>query len=186
MSDTTPAGSAFVVRAPVMLALRDADAIRAAAVEAAARLHAKAAAEASVLRQSALARGVAEAAAVLAAASVTANDYLMARESELVELAFAIAHRLVTDLPSDARALALARTALSEHRDGSRLTLRAPTATAPALRAALADTGVEVREDALLGPDECVLLHPGGRTELGPLQQLRALMAAGAGLEATR
>lgn len=185
MSDTTPAGSAFVVRAPVMLALRDADAIRAAAVEAAARLHSKATVEANALRQSALARGVAEAAAVLAAASVTANDFLTAREAELVDLAFAIAHRLITDLPRDTRTLALVRTALSEHRDGSRLTLRAPTATAPILRAALANTGVEVREDALLGPDECVLLHPGGRAELGPLQQLRALMVAGADLEAT-
>lgn len=92
-----------------------------------------------------------------------------------------IARRLVADLPSDARAVALARTALAEHRDGSRLALRAPPATASVLRAAFAAHGnLDVRDDDTLGPDECVLLHPGGRTELGPLQQLRALMAASA------
>ncbi len=186
MSDAGPARSAFVVRAPALLALREANAIRTSAVEAAARLQARAEAEAEGLRRSARARGLAEAAALLASASVTANDFLAAREAELVELAFAIAHRLVTDLPRDARALALAHTALSEHRDASRLTLRAPPATAAALRASLAETGVEVSEDASLGPDECVLLHPSGRAELGPLQQLRALMAASAGPGASR
>ncbi len=179
MTDGGPAKSAFVVRAPAMLALREADAIRAAAAEAAARLHAKAEVEAEVLRRSARAHGLAEAAALLASASATAREFLAAREAEVVELAFAIAHRLIADLPRDERALALARTALSEHRDVSRLGLRAPPATAPALRAALADAGVEVREDASLGPDDCVLLHPHGRAELGPLRQLRALMAAG-------
>ena len=181
MPAAAPAESPFVVRAPALLALRDAEAIREAAVADAARLRAGAAAEAAALRQAAQADSAARAAALLASAAGAADAFLAAREAELVELAFAIAHRLIADLPGDARAVALARTALAEHRDASRLVLRAAPATASALRASLsAETGVEVREDSTLGPDECVLLHPGGRAELGPLQQFRALMAAGA------
>lgn len=176
-----PVTSAYVVRAPVPLALQDAGAIRAAAVAEAAQLRTRTAAEMAALRRTAQADSAAGAAALLASAAAAANAFLAAREAELVELAFAIARRLVADLPSDARAVALARTALAEHRDGSRLVLRVPPAIASALRAALAaEKGVEVREDPALRPDECVLLHPGGRTELGPLQQLRALMAASA------
>lgn len=172
-------GSPFVIRAPVLLALRDAEAVRAAAVKDTAQLRASAAAESAASQEAARADSAAAAAALLASAAAAADAFLAAREAELVELAFAIAHRLVADLPSDARAVALARTALAEHRDGSRLALRAPPATASVLRAAFAAHGnLEVRDDDTLGPDECVLLHPGGRTELGPLQQLRALMAA--------
>lgn len=182
--------SPFVVRAAVMRAREDAGAIRAAALREAAQLRAQAAAEAEATRRAAQARGAAEAAALLAAAGVAADAFLRAREDELGELAFAVAQRLVADMARTTRTVALVRTALAEHRDHARLSLRAPPATAAALRTALAalpgtEGRVEVQADASLRPDECVLVRPQGRTALGPLQQFRALMDgidAGAGV----
>lgn len=176
--------SAFIVRAPVMRALDDEQAVRAATARDAAAIKARAEAEADYYRQATGQAAAAEAARFLAAAQVAAEASLSAHEAELTELAFAIAHRLVADLPRNDRTISLVRTALAEHRDWLRLTVRASPPVAAALRLALGGGGkVDVQDDTSLGPDECVLIRPQGRTELGPLQQFRALMAASSAKE---
>lgn len=181
MSENVGADSPFVVRASVMRAREDAGAVRAAALRDAAQLRMQAGADADAIRRQARDNAVREASALLADASAAADAFLHAQAAELTELAFALAHRLVADLPQTTRTVALVRTALSEHRDLSRLTLRAPPGVATALRKALAATAgaegrVEVQGDPALRPDECLLVGPQGRTALGPLQQFRALM----------
>lgn len=181
MAENAAAESPFVVRASVMRAREDAGAIRTAALREAAQLRMQAGADAEAIRRTARSGAAREAASLLADAATAADGFLRAQEAELTELAFALAHRLVADLPQTTRTVALVRTALAEHRDLSRLTLRAPHAVATALRTALAATPgaanrVEVQNDPALGPDECLLVGPQGRTALGPLQQFRALM----------
>jgi flagellar biosynthesis/type III secretory pathway protein FliH len=189
MPDPLPPGSPYVLRGDTLRARADAAAIREAALADADAVRARAEAEARARAESLLgearARAMSESAALLARAAGDADALLRAREEELTALAFALAHRLVNDLPRDTRTLRLVWTALAEHRDVSRLVLRAPPATAASLRAGLCGGDgdargracpVEVVDDATLGADECVLVHPKGRTALGPLQQFRALM----------
>ncbi len=181
MAENAVPDSPFVVRAAVTLAREDAGAIRAAALREAAQLRRQAGADAEAIRRTALGNAAREAATLLADAAAAADAFLRAGEAELTGLAFALAHRLVSDLPHTTRTVALVRTALAEHRDLSRLTLRAPPAVAAALRTALAEAPgapnrVEVHSDPALRPDECLLVGPQGRTALGPLQQFRALM----------
>lgn len=181
MTEDAVADSPFVVRASVMRAREDAGTIRAAAVREATQLRVQAGADAEAIRRAARVGAAREAAALLAQAASAADGFLRAREDELADLAFALAHRLVDDIARTTRTVALVRTALAEHRDLSRLTLRAPPAIAAELRTALAATPgaagrVEVQGDPALRPDECLLVGPQGRTALGPLQQFRALM----------
>lgn len=176
-----PTPSPHVLRGPVLLALRDAESIREAARLDAAALLADAAEQATALRRAADAAAVVAAARLLTAAQHAAEQALAQQEAALTDLAFEIAARLLGDLPRTVRTAALARAAFADHADASRLAVRVAPAMAAALRGALADTAVVVAEDAALGLDDCVLLHPGGRTELGVLPQLRALFAASAG-----
>lgn len=173
--------SPHVLHGPVLLALTDAASIREVAGLKADSLLAEAAEQAAGIRRAADIAAAAAVARLLVAAQLAIDQAIARQEAALTDLAFEIAGRLLGDLPRTARTAALVRAALSDHADASRLTVRTAPALAAMLRGALADTGIVVVEDAALGPDDCVLLHPGGRTELGILPQLRALLAASAG-----
>lgn len=170
--------SPFIVRGPAVAAFRDADLVRAEAHAEAQAIREQALADADEIRRNAMEEGAHHAASLLRSTHNTADRYQRSREVEMVELAFGIAYRLVMDIPRDERTAALVRTALAEHTEWNRLRLRAHPTTAPMLRASLASSGIDVREDETLATDECVLLHPDGRTDLGPVQQFRALMSA--------
>ena len=170
--------SPHVLRGPVLLALTDAASIREATGLKAASLLAEAAEQAASIRGAAEIAGAAAAARLLTAAQLAIDQAIVRHEAALTELAFQIAARLLGDLPRTDRTAALVRAALRDHADASRLTVRAAPGIAAALRGALADTAVVVAEDAARGLDDCVQLHPGGRTELGVLPQLGALLAA--------
>ena len=176
-----PTLSPHVLRGPVLLALRDADSIREAARLEAAALLAAAAEQAATLRRAADVAAAVAAARLLSAAQLAIDQAIARQEAALTDVAFEIAARLLGDLPRTARTAALVRVALADHADASRLTVRTAPATAAVLRGTLADTAVVVAEDAALGLDDCVLLHPGGRTDLGVLPQLRALLSASTG-----
>ncbi len=121
-------------------------------------------------------------AARLAAAAAEATDqFFRAREAELIELSFAIAHRILEQLPPDVVLSSIARTAIAEHRDDLRLTLRVNPVSANGLRTALAQAGaggrVNVVADDTCQPGSCTLVHDKGRASIGLLDQFRALMA---------
>ncbi len=181
--------SPFVVRAATVAAHADAAAIRADAAAQGAALRARAEAE----RRQAVAAGHAEghaeglrsglqrAASLASDAAATVEAFLQAREAELHELAFAIAHRVLASLPPDQVLARLVAEALAEHRREVRLTLRVCPADAGPLREALASAEPEARVvvagDPAAAPGTCTLVHPGGRTRLGLVEQFRAMMA---------
>ena len=176
--------SPFVIRSASVSAMREAAVIRKAAQDEVAQLRMAAAQEAESLRAAGIERGRAEGAAAAAALTAAAEEAIASfwatREAELVDLALAIAHRIVGSMPAEVRLAAIARTALAEHKDETELVLRTSTGTAGLLRAALADCGrstLAVEEDASLAAEACVLVHRRGRTRLGLLDQFRQLMA---------
>ena len=176
--------SPLVVRAPEMRAYADAAAIRAAAEAHAARVRAEAERqredERRRGREQGLREGLAETASLAAGAASAAEAFWAEREGELQDLAFAIAHRILSALPPDDVLVRLAREAIAEHRRDVRLALRVAPYAAPALRAALEgadpDGRVLVEPDPLAAPGACTLVHPRGQTKLGLLDQFRALM----------
>lgn len=182
--------SPWVVRGEAVSALRDADGIRAEARQEAERLLTEAVRAAHILRDEArregVAQSVAEAGRLLGDAADAVRTFRRDVEEELVPLAFAIAHRILGAFPEEERLSRAVRTALDEHRHTSGLRLRADPAAAAALRKALDATAqgnavtVEIDENAR--PGGCTLIHPRGRTAVGPIDQLRSLFAAsGAG-----
>lgn len=173
-----PVHSPFIVRAGTLVAIRDAQQIKDQAARDRACVLGMAEAEANSIRLVAKQNAAASAAALLAAAAATADKFREDSEAELTDLAFAIANRLIGALPRDARTAMLVQTALTEHRDWSRLVVRVSPDVATAMRLALQSDAVEVRADETLADDACILLHPAGRTELGPVAQFRALLKA--------
>ena len=184
--------SPWIVRGESVAALRDAERIRTQARQDAERLLVDAARTAQRLgdeaRRQGAAQGAAEAAQLLADTADAVRDFRRDAETELVPLAFAIAHRILGAFPEEERLVQAVDTALQEHRTVSGLRLRAGPAAAAALRAALgaAERGkavmVEVDEEA--APGHCTLVHPRGRAAIGPLDQLRILFDANGGAAA--
>jgi flagellar biosynthesis/type III secretory pathway protein FliH len=178
--------SPWIIRGEILEALRDGEAIRAAAAAEAVQLRRAAEADAARLREQARqegrAAGEAAGAALLANAAAAIDTFRRDAEAELLPLAFAVAHRILGAFPEDERLLRAARTALDEHRGVSGLRLRAAPATAEALRAGLRQDGregaVSVDADGEMEPGRCTLVHPRGRAAVGPLDQLRALFDA--------
>ena len=168
----------LVVRGPEVQALRDAAAILAQARQ-------DAAAERDRERQRGYDDGLNKAATAAsqlfrdAAAAIAAH--WAQREQELVPLALAIAHRVLSELPPDDVLAGIARTAIAEHRRDTQLTLRAPPDAAATLQRCLARDAttahVQVQADAGLAPGRCVLSHPQGRTSIGLLEQFQAMLA---------
>lgn len=196
--------SPFIIRAPRLRASEDARAVVAEAEERAERILADADAGAGRLRADAEAESCAQAEAVLAEARARGRDEAAAeaavltartaealdrfwreREDELRDVAFAVAHRVLADLPRDQTLLRLATEAIAEHGRDTRLALKTSPDMADCLRAALSGLEfgdrVTVSPDPSLEPGECTLLHPHGRTEIGLVAQFRSMMAAGAG-----
>ena len=172
----------LVVRGPELQAVRDAAAIRAEAHEAAAAAHER---ERRRGYEDGLREAAEAATRLVGGAEAATAAYWAERERELVPLALAIAHRIVSGLPADAVLAGIARVAIAEHRQDAALTLRAAPDAAAALRHCLAGDAatahVEVQADLSLLPGSCVLSHPRGRTSLGLLDQFRAMLATAAG-----
>ena len=143
----------LVVRGPEVQALREATVIMAQAQQ-------DAAAERARERQRGYDEGLDEAAAtaslLLKDASAAVAAYWSQREQELVPLVLAIAHRVLAGLPPDDVLAGIARTAIAEHREDTRLTLRAAPEAAAALRRCLAGdvatAHVHVQADMALPP----------------------------------
>ena len=173
--------SRFVVRGPVLQARRDAAAIVAAAEADAATLRGQAARDRIAERErgyaDGLAAGATDGSRAAQAAALAAAEFLAAREAELTDLAFAIAARVLGALPPDQVMTTIARNAIAEHRAGTRLVLRVAPAMAATMRAALATDAVEIQADPAAPPGTCTLVHPRGSTDLGILDQFRAMMA---------
>jgi type III secretion system HrpE/YscL family protein len=125
--------------------------------------------------------GRAEAARLLAEASATVDAFYEAREQEFTDLAFAIAYRLIGELPEQEQMARVARAALGEHRGGVKIMLRVGPGTAGPLRDALRpydpEGRVDIETDETAPPGSCTLLHDRGRSSIGLLDQFRALMA---------
>lgn len=177
--------SPFIVRAEHRRAYADAEAIVAQAKEDAARMRAEAEVERSAVLQDARSQGLRQAAAE--AATLAANTaevielFWSEREKELRDVALAVAHRVLADLPADEVMLRLASEAIAEHGRDVRLALRTSPDMADALRIALQarhfGDRVTVVGDPTLTAGNCTLLHPRGRTEVGLLAQFRAMLA---------
>ena len=201
-ASTTQAGreSTFIVRAARLRADDDACAIVAEAEQRALRLRAAAAAEVASLRlqaeaeaeatlEQARARGLdmaaAEAATLIAQVAGSIDRFWREREAELRDVAFAVAHRVLSVLPRDDLTIRLATEAIAEHGRDTRLALKASPDTADRLRDALAKLEfadrVSVSPDPSLAPGECTLLYPKGRTEIGLLGQFRSMLSGAAG-----
>lgn len=172
--------SRFVVRGPDLQARRDAAAIVAAAEERAASLRKDALRDCDAERQrgyaAGFAAGAADGARLAESAARAASDFLLAREAELTDLAFAIAARVLGTLPADVVLTTTARNAIAEHRTDVSLVLRVAPDAAEAMRAALATDRVEVLADPGASPGACTLIHPRGAAALGVLDQFRAMM----------
>jgi flagellar biosynthesis/type III secretory pathway protein FliH len=192
--------SVFIVRATRLRADNDARAIVAEAEQQALRLRADVAAEVESLRlqaeaeaQAALERArtrgldmaAAEAATLLAEVATSIDRFWRERETELRDVALAVAHRVLSALPRDELTIRLATEAIAEHGRDIRLALRTSPDMADRLRAALAklETAerVSVLPDQSLAPGECTLLHPEGRIEIGLVGQFRSMLSGAAG-----
>jgi flagellar biosynthesis/type III secretory pathway protein FliH len=178
--------SRFIIRADELRAHRDARAIRAEAEAEAAGIRARLDAERSAALEKArlegLHQGLAEAAALTASAGAAVEQFWRERNAELRDVALAVAHRILSDLPADDIMIRLASEAIAEHGRDIRLTVRMAPEAAALLRATLQEYGnrdhVTVVADPACAPGECTLVHPRGRTELGLLAQFRAMMGS--------
>lgn len=176
--------AAAEARAEAVRAEAEAEAARhVAALEAEAQARAEAAfAEARALGR---AEAAAEAAALMARTGEAIDLFWREREGELRDLAFAVAHRVLSASPPDAVLLRLAAEAIAEHGRDARLALKVSPDMADGLRAALSELDgggrVSVSSDPSLAPGDCTLLHPRGRTEIGLLAQFRSMLGGGGG-----
>ena len=173
--------SSYVVRGAALQARRDAAAILADARTEAAAIREAAAQERVAERArgyaDGLQAGTTDGACLLRSAAAAAESFLAAREGELSDLAFAIAARVLGALPADAVLIGAARTAIAEHRADSRLVVRVAPDAAAGMQP-LAGPNLAIQADPSLPPGACTLVHPRGITELGVLDQFRAMMAA--------
>lgn len=126
--------------------------------------------------------GQAAAAKLLGDLGKAVETYWLEREQELVPLALALAHKILSSLPPHDVLAGVARAAIAEHRRDASLILRASPEAAAALKQCLAqDRGaghVAVLADPDLLEGSCVLLHDRGRTDIGLLDQFRAVLSA--------
>jgi type III secretion system HrpE/YscL family protein len=131
-------------------------------------------------RRQGFSQGVAEAAAIAANAVKAVEEFWREREGEVAEIAFAIAHRIVGNLPADQRLAQIVSMAISEYSSSVQLTLRTTPEAAGHLRAFLKNAvgaeRVTVVADPAAAPGECTLYQAHGRTDLGLLAQFRAMM----------
>jgi flagellar biosynthesis/type III secretory pathway protein FliH len=109
------------------------------------------------------------------------DRYWHEREDELVTAALWLSHRIISDLEPDDRLRGIVRTALAAYRQDTALVLRAHPATAERLMTALASReeprNVEIRSDASLSEDSIGLAHSRGHTDIGLLDQFRAMLS---------
>jgi flagellar biosynthesis/type III secretory pathway protein FliH len=135
--------SPFVVRAEVVRAQTDARTIRAAAENEAADIRAALDVEGQnalrEARQEGLHQGLREAAILVANAANAVETFLRERETELAEVALAIAHRVLASLPAGDMITQLAIEAIAEHGANVELTIRTAPDAATILRQALHD-----------------------------------------------
>ena len=173
--------SRYVIRGDALQAREDA-----ATILAAARAEAKTIREAAAQERTAerargyadgLEAGAAESARLLKSTAAAAEAFLAAREGELTDLAFAIAARVLGALPADAALVSAARTAIAEHRADTALAVRVAPDAAAAMQA-VAQPNLRIQVDPALPAGACTLVHPRGNTELGMLDQFRAMMAS--------
>ncbi len=176
--------SRFIVRGGIYGVHREAHMIladaRAAAVRMRAELDAERRGVLEAAREEGLRQGISEAAPIVADVAIAIDAFWRERESELAEVGFAIAHRILGSVPADEVLARLASEAIAEHAASVKLTLRAGPEAAAYLRAALKDLGhdhrVTVLADPAVAPGECNLSHKHGRANLGLLAQFRAMM----------
>lgn len=177
--------SPWVVRSERLSAIEEGEAILTAARAQAESLREAATRDAASLHRQAqdagLAEGAREAAALVGAAQAAIAVQREADAAEMLPLAFAIAHRILGAFDEDDRLHRAARAALDEHHNLAGLRLRVAPAAADVLRAALRAEGlttVAVDADDGVGRDGCTLVHPRGRAAVGPIDQLREIMAS--------
>jgi flagellar biosynthesis/type III secretory pathway protein FliH len=178
--------SRFIVRGDILRAHRDAQAIVTDAREEAVRLRAELLAERidtlEKARQQGLKQGLAEAAAVVSNAIRAVDAFWKDRESELAEVAFAIAYRIVESLPADTILAQLVSKAIADHGADVHLTLRTTPDAAAHLREFLKNSEhvdrITVLADPVAAPGECTLSHRRGQANLGLLAQFRAMMSS--------
>lgn len=176
--------SRLIVRGDILRAHRDAQAIVADARAEAVRLRRELLAEQidtlEKARQQGLKQGLAEAAALTSNAIRAVDAFWKDRESELAEVAFAIAYRIVESLPADTILTQVVSKAIAEHGADVHLTLRTAPDAAVHLREFLKNSGhadrVTVLADPTAAPGECTLSHKRGQANLGLLAQFRAMM----------
>jgi flagellar biosynthesis/type III secretory pathway protein FliH len=176
--------SRLIVRGDILRAHRDAQAIVTEARMEAVRLRAELLSERietlEKARQQGLKQGIAEAAAVASSAIKVVDAFWKEREGELAEVALAVAHRIVDNLPADEILAQLASKAIAEHSADVHLTLRTAPDVAIHLREFLKNSEhadrVTVLADPAVVQGECTLTHRRGRTNLGLLAQFRAMM----------
>jgi flagellar biosynthesis/type III secretory pathway protein FliH len=178
--------SRLIVRGDILRAHRDAQAIvtdaRAEAVRLRAELLAERIQTLEKARQQGLKQGLSEAAEVASNAIKTVDAFWKDRESELAEVAFAIAYRIVESLPADTILVQLVSRAIAEHGADVQLTLRTAPDAAVHLREFLDNSEhadrVTVLADPAAAPGECTLSHKRGQANLGLLAQFRAMMSS--------
>ena len=177
--------SPFIIRAECGRAYDKAEIILAAAKAEAARICNEAAEQCAAALAAARVEGLnqaaVEAAAFAAATARSFDAFWAARAIELRELAFAIAHRVVSQIPSDELVLRLASDAIADYGRNVELCLRASPTMAESLRQALANVDsverVSVIADSTLTDGECTLVHPQGQARIGLLDQFRAMFS---------
>ncbi|MFL5274391.1 MAG: FliH/SctL family protein, partial [Anaeromyxobacteraceae bacterium] len=162
----------------------------AAAEQEADEIRAVARAEAEVLRREARAagreEGVAEASAALVRAAAERDRLLSSAEGDLVELAFAVAERVVGAAAERGIVVAIARRALEAARDRSHVTLRAHPADLAVLGAAEAELsaqlarapGVALRGDPAVARGGVIVETEAGSVDATLAAQLGALRRA--------
>jgi flagellar biosynthesis/type III secretory pathway protein FliH len=176
--------SRLIVRSGIYRAHRDAQAIVADARAEAVLLRVELLAERldtlEKARQKGLEQGLREAAAVTSNAIKAVDAFWQECESELAEVAFAIAHRIVETLPAETILAQLVSKAIAEHGSDIHLTLRTGPDAAVHLRKFLSSNHahrVTVLADPAAAPGDCTLSHKRGRADLGLLAQFRAMMS---------
>lgn len=134
-------------------------------------------------------KGVAEA---LAQFARQRSDYFLAVEREVVQLALAIARKILhREAQLDPMLLAgMVRVALDQLRESGQVTVRVHPAQAADLRLFFAqqmpENPPEVIEDPSLDPAGCVLETGQGKTEIGPEIQLKEIEQGLLDLQAAR
>ena len=140
-------------------------------------------------RDEGLQAGQLEAARQLAGAVQDVDAFIQAREAELAELVFAVAFKLIGELPDAERSARLVGTAIADYRSDIAMTLRTDLAGAAFVRHVVEQLGVgdrvHVEGSIAQQPGSCTLVHARGQAPIGLLDQFRALMAGSSETEPT-